>query len=239
MSQQHIIRSDIKYPLLVSFLGLFLIILLTFFPPEVVGNVLWRKPFVGSIFSIICFLGVFAIFLPNKCLVTLSIGKKNNKSSDSVRSALHGKSNRLQGHHPTCGNYETHIFRIKDSTFCAACAGLLLGAIIALAGSVAYFFDGFTVTDNSLLVWMGVVGVSFGFFQYKFRSLIRLLSNTIFVLGALLVLIGIDALLRSLVLDLFVISLIVFWLYSRISLSQWDHEIICSICNIENCKVSK
>ena len=239
MLQQHSIRFDIKYQFFVSFLGLFLIVLLTLFPPVVIGNVTWRKPVVGSIFSIICVLGVFAIFLPNKCLVIRSIVKKNNNVLDSAKFTLHSESKTLQGHHPICGNYEAHIFRIKDSIFCAACAGLLFGAFLALVGAAAYFFDGLMVSDHSLLVWLGVVGVIFGFFQFKFRSFIRLLSNTIFVLGALLVLIGIDALLLSLVLDLFVISVIVFWLYSRISFSQWDHQIICSGCDFENCQIRK
>ncbi len=238
MSQQHNVRSDIKYQLLVSFLGLFLVVLLTVFPPSVVGDGPWRKPVVGSIFSIICILGVSAVFLPNKCLGILSIGKKNNLVSDSAKPALHGKSNILQGHHATCGNYEAHIFRIKGKTVCAACAGLLLGGLLTLAGATAYFFGDWSVADySSLLVWLGVVGVSFGLFQFKFRSLVRLLMNTIFVLGVLMVLIGVDELLRSLVFDLFVVSLVFFWLYTRISLSQWDHEMICSGCNVENCEV--
>jgi hypothetical protein len=237
LSQQQT-KLSIKYQLLVSFTGLLLILLLTAFPPSTTGDVSWRKPVVGSIFSIICVLGVSAVFLPNNCLGILSIGKKDGTvASDSTRPALHGKSNALQGHHPTCGSYGAHVFRIKGRTVCAACAGLLLGGLLALAGAVVYFFGGWSIADDSLMVLLGVVGVGFGLFQFKFRSLVRLLMNTVFVLGVLLIVVGIDGLVHSLVFDLFVVSLVFFWLYTRISLSQWDHEVICSSCDVENCEV--
>jgi hypothetical protein len=235
---RHSIKTDIKYPLIISFLGLFLVVLLTAFPPTVTSDFSWRKPVIGSVFSVICILGVCAVFLPNKCLGILRAVKKNNVASNSVKPALHGNSNTLQGHHPTCGKYDAHITKINGKTVCAACTGLLLGAILALIGAWVYFFGGWSVTeDSSLLVLLGVVGICFGLFQFKFRSLFRLAMNTVFVLGALLILIGVDALIGSLVFDLFVVSLVFFWLYTRVSLSQWDHELICSGCDAKNCGV--
>ena len=237
MSRKHLIRTDTQYPLLMSFLGLFLVVLLAAFPPTINVDIPWRKTFVGSIFTIICALGVSAVFLPDKCLRSLSIGKKGRTdASDSAKPVLHGKSITRQGHHPTCGNYEAHVFHVKDKTVCAACNGLLLGGILALVGTVVYFFGGLRVAEHSfLIVLLGVMGVGFGLFQFKWRSLVRLAMNIIFVLGALLVLIGVNDLVGSLVFDLFIVSLICFWLYTRILLSQWDHEVICSGCEIENC----
>jgi len=239
MSQQRYIRSDIKYQLLVSFLGLLLIAALTVFPPIVAEDLSWRKPVIGSIFSSICVLGILAVFSPNKCLGILDIGKKNRTvDSDSSKLVSHGTSNALQGHHPTCGKYDAHIFRIKGKIFCAACAGLLLGGLLALVGAAVYFFGDWRVAEHSsFMVLLGIVGVSFGLFQFKFKSLIRLSVNTVFVLGTLLILIGIDGLVHSLFFDLFVVSLIVFWLFTRISLSQWDHERICFDCEIEDCRI--
>ena len=239
MFQRHYIRSDIKYQLLVSFLGLLLLVALTAFPPTVTGNFYWRKPVIGSIFSSICVLGILAVFSPNQCLRILDIGKKNRTvGSDSSKLVSHGTSNALQGHHPTCGKYDAHIFRIKGKIFCAACAGLLLGGLLALAGASVYFFGDWRVAEHSsLMVLLGIVGVSLGLFQFKFRSLVRLFVNTVFVVGALFILIGIDELLHSLFFDLFVVSLIVFWLFTRITLSHWDHERICSDCEIEGCRI--
>lgn len=239
MSQQHNIRSDIKYQLLVSFLGLLLLVVLTAFPPTAIGNVPWRKPVIGSIFSILCVLGILAVFSPNQCLRIFNIGKKKKTvGSNSTNFFSHGMSNVLQGHHPTCGKFTAHIFRIKSKTFCAACVGLLLGGLLALAGAVVYFFGDWRAAEHgSLMVLLGIVGVSFGLFQFKFKNLIRLSVNTIFILGTLLILIGIDELVQSLIFDLFVVSLIIFWLFTRISLSQWDHERICSDCEIEGCRI--
>jgi len=239
MSQQRHIRSDIKYQLLVSFLGLLLVVALTAFPPTVAEDPSWRKPVIGSIFSSICVLGILAVFSPKRCLRILDIGKKSRTvGSDSSKLVSHGTSYALQGHHPTCGKYDAHIFRIKDKILCAACAGLLLGGLLALAVASVYFFAGWRVAEySSLMVLLGIVGVSFGLFQFKFRSLARLSVNTIFVLGTLLILIGIDELVHSLFFDLFVVSLIAFWLFTRISLSRWDHERICSDCEIEGCGI--
>jgi hypothetical protein len=238
MSKQRHIKSNIKYRLLVSFLGLFYIAMLTSFPPATTGSIFWRKPLIGLIFSSICVLGILAVFTPNKCLRILDIGKKNTTlGSDSAKVAPNGTSYALQGHHPTCGNFSAHIFRIKGKTFCAACVGLLFGGLSALASAAVYFFGDWQVAEHSsLIVLLGIVGVSVGLFQIKFKNIIRLFVNTIFVLGNLSILIGIDELIHSLFMDLFVVSLIIFWLFTRISLSQWDHERICSDCEIENCK---
>jgi hypothetical protein len=239
MFQQHYVRSDIKYQLLVSFLGLFLLAVLTAFPSTVTGDLSWRKTVIGSIFSSICVLGILAVFSPNKCLRIFNIGKKKKTvGSDSAKLVSHGTSNVLQGHHPTCGKFTAHIFRIKGKIFCAACVGLLLGGLLALAGAFIYFFGDWRVAEHSsLMVLLGIVGVSLGLFQFKFKNLIRLSVNTIFVLGTLSILIGIDELVHSLIFDLFVVSLIIFWLFTRILLSQWDHERICSDCEIENCRI--
>jgi len=239
MPQQLHSRSDIKYQLVVSFLGLLLVAALAASPPAVTGNHSWRKPVIGSIFSSICVLGVLAVFSPSRCGKIVNIVKKNRTGgSDSAQLASHGTSNALRGHHPTCGNYAAHILQIKGKTFCAACAGLLLGGLLGLAGASVYFFAGWRVAgQSSLMVLLGAVAVSFGLFQFKFRGVVRLSVNTVFVSGSLLVLVGVDGLTHSYFFDLFVLCLIVFWLFTRISLSHWDHKRICSGCDVENCEV--
>jgi len=237
MLRQHTIGTYLKYQLLLSFLGLFLVISLTFFPPIITGDATWRKPVIGSIFNIFCILGILAVFSPKKC-GKIRYNKMEKGIPDSTKIEVQDDSPVLHGHHPTCGKFSAHIFRRKDRTFCAACIGLLLGGLLALAGSVVYFYCDWPFIEHSeILVLVGSLWVSLGFFQFKFRSLIRLSSNALFVFGALLILIGIDTSIHNLSIDLLVMSLIVFWLLNRISLSQWDHEIICSSCETENCRV--
>lgn len=186
---------------------------------------------IGSIFVVLCILGVLAVFLPKNCRQILKVEK------DVVVSDV-SKSPRtvLQGHHPTCGKFSAHVFHIKEKTFCAACVGLLFGGVLALAVSVIYFFCGWCIGNSLLLVLLGSLGVFLGFFQFKFKNVIRLFVNSGFVLGALFILVGVDRAVQSLVVDLFVVTLIIFWLFTRIFLSQWDHEFICSFCADECCK---
>ncbi|MCW4014925.1 MAG: hypothetical protein NWF06_00995 [Candidatus Bathyarchaeota archaeon] len=235
MVQQHTIRWDIKYKILVSITGLLVIVALTVFPPTVTGDFSWRKTVIGLVFSIFCSSGVLAVFSPSNCGKIIE-GKKQSVISDS--SSAPKEAVVLLGHHPTCGKFFAHTFQIGNKTFCAACIGLLLGGLLALVGTVGYFFCNWNITGHSVtIVLLGVFGIVFGLFQFKFNKVFRLFANTVFVLGALLILIGIDELIHSLFFDLFVVSVIAFWLFTRISLSQVDHELICSGCEAANCSV--
>ena len=237
MLLKHIWRSDIAYLTFIALFGLFLIVLLTFFPPSTTENIPWRKILIGSIFSTICFFGCLVVFSPKLCTKSFNI-KKKNKRSKLDQLFFHSKSSFMQGHHSSCGKFTAHTFQIQGRIFCAACVGLLIGGLLALVGSFLYFFFSWDFTENSfVLVLMSIFGVGFGFLQLKFRSLIRLSLNIVFVLGTFFILVGIDKIVHSLLIDLFVVSLILFWLYARISLSHWDHENICSNCNDVNCKL--
>ena len=229
---------DITYLIILSFLGLSLTGILTVYSPIVHENLLWRKPLIGSIFGLICILGILAVFNPTQCSRVFDLGRKEKSSHPYLSEfASHGASSTLQGHHPDCGNFTAHVFRIGGKTFCAACSGLLLGGFLALAGTLLYFFGNWHVEQSSsLMVWVGVLGVGLGLFQFKFRSFVRLFLNIFFVLGTFLILIGIDKLVQSVAVDLFLVALTVFWFFTRILLSQWDHERICDTCKVANCE---
>ena len=234
---QNLSRSfHITYLVLVSFLGMFLVGMLTVYPPNVHKSFLWRKPLIGSIFGLICIFGILAVFSPTRCSRIFDFGKKPSRPFLG-KFASHGTFSTLQGHHPDCGNFDAHVFQIGGKTFCAACTGLLLGGLSAFVGTFLYFFSNWRVEPNSfLMVWVGVLGVGFGLFQFKFRSFVRLLLNVFFVLGAFLVLVGVDEVVHSVAVDLFLVALILFWLFTRILLSQWDHERICYACKVATCE---
>jgi hypothetical protein len=212
----------------VSIFGLFTVLVIGINPPMIYGSFLWRKPLIGSIFSLICTLGIFAALFPKQCSQTFHFRKENM----NLTYRIHDTS-----HHPDCGKFSAHVIHIGSYTLCAACTGLLLGAITALAGTGFYFFDGWHIEEVSFpAVLIGTVGIVLGFLQLKFRGLIRLILNMFFVLGAFLILIGIDELTESLFVDFFLVALIVFWILTRIQLSQWDHWRICSKCKSQ-CEV--
>ncbi|MCW4034012.1 MAG: hypothetical protein NWF03_01465 [Candidatus Bathyarchaeota archaeon] len=230
-------RTEIKYQLTVSLAGLALVVALTFFPPTSANPVAWRKPVVGAVFCSFCALGVVAVFSPTQCGKIVRItNKKSPTNMDDPNS--HDTNPTLKGHHPDCGKYNAHVLRLNNKTVCSACLGLLVGGVLALVVSVVYFFVEIQLTKNSSsLVFAGVLATTLGLFQYKFGSVARFLANIIFVLGAVSVLVGIDSLIGSLIFDLVVICLIVFWLFTRISLSGYDHEVICGGCDTPNCRL--
>jgi hypothetical protein len=79
-------------------------------------------------------------------------------------------------------------------------------------------------------VLAGQVGALFGLVQFGFSGYARLSANVFFVFAACLTLMGIDHLVESIFLDIYVIALAVFWLWTRIMISEWDHGRICIGC---------
>jgi len=215
--------SFLIFAISVSIFGLFTVLIIGINPPMIYGSFFWRKPLIGSIFSLICVLGIFAALFPKQCSQTFHF-RKENMNLTSHR--IHATS-----HHPDCGKFSAHVIHVGSHTLCAACTGLLLGAIIALVGTAFYFFNGWNIEEISFTaVLIGTVDIVLGFLQLKFRGFIRLILNMFFVLGAFLILVGIDELTESLFVDFFLAALIVFWILTRIQLSQWDHWRICSSC---------
>ena len=207
----------------ISLCGLFLVLILAFNAPAIHEGFSWRKTLVGSVFSLICILGIFASLFPGQCSETLhlreeGVGFTSHRTHDS-------------SHHPDCREFSAHVVQIRSHRLCAACTGLLIGALIALVGTAFYFFMGGHIDEVGLwTVWTGAAGLILGFSQLRFRNLVRLLMNVFFVLGAFLLLVGTDYIVESLFADLFLTALIVLWISTRIQLSQWDHRRICSNC---------
>jgi hypothetical protein len=215
----------------VSIFGLFIVLFWAFNPPFVYEDFLWRKPLVGSVFSLICFLGILAALFPKQC----SKSSHFQEDSETVDSGLINASS----HHPDCQEFSAHVIRLGGRKSCAACVGLLVGAIIALIGTALYFFIGLRIENWELqAILIGTIATFLGFLQLRFRGFARSTLNTAFVVGAFLVLIGTDSMAENLFVDLFLMALIVFWILTRIQLSQWDHQRICrgckSPCGIRN-----
>jgi len=207
----------------ISLSGLFLVLILASNAPTIQKGIPWRKPLVGLVFSIICMFGILAALSPRQCSRSLHFRRENLNSTDHQ---IH-----LSSHHPDCEEFSAHVIHISGHDLCAACTGLLFGAVIALIGSSFYFFGGWHIKEAGLgAVLAGVVGVVLGFFQLRFRGFVRLVCNMFFVLGAFLILVGMDELIESLFVDCFLLALTVFWILTRIQLSQWDHWRICSSC---------
>jgi len=221
--------------------------IITLSPPKIKEEFQWRKPLVGSTLVLIYILGMTAVFFPKSCSKIFHGNEKGIGSNSNVlfhRKEYFQKSCRIftitltHGHHPICQGFLHHEFQIDKKTFCTACMGLFSGAIVSIFGVVAYFFLEYPIAKYAgFFVTFGVAGVVLGLLQYIFldfrRKPIRFFLNAFFIFGMFLILVGIDNDVQSLVLDFFLISLFVFWLFTRILLSKWQHTKICSACDLD------
>jgi len=219
----------VPFSIVVSAFGFFTILFLALHGASSTETVTWRKPVIGSIFALICFFGIIGSLSPRKCSETFGHQRRMDTAASSPQTPNLTVS--TKGHHYDCGRFSDHTIRVKGHVLCAACTGLLLGGIGALSGAILYFFAGWEPPQiGSLAVIIGVAAMVFGFLQLRLGGFARLILNTLFVLGAFLILAGLDRLTRSLYVDLFSIVQVVFWLFTRILLSQWDHWRICRTC---------
>ena len=222
--------------LAISFLGLIVIAVLANSPTAIQGDVSWRKTFVGTVFSIVCILGILAGIFPSKCSKMFHFKKPQQTTPSPIsKEKLPKEKLTLRGHHPDCGHFAAHVVRVEEKLLCAGCVGLILGAILSLFGVGLVFFANLpALEDYTFILWAGFAGVSCGLLQYHLfnwgRSSVHLAVNAFFVFGVFLLLVGVDGVAKNIIADFYLISLSVFWIYTRILLSQMDHHRICTTC---------
>jgi hypothetical protein len=226
--------GDYSFPFFdigISMFGLLFTLLLVVSPPIIHQSLSWRKPLIGSVFILICTLGILATLLPKRCSQAFHFQRGT--------SSLALSRIRIASHHPDCGKFSAHVLRIDGHTFCAACTGLLSGGIISILGALVYFLVGWPfVLAPFAVALIGITAVFLGFFQLKFRGILRSVLNAFFVFGALLILVGVDELSGGLFVDFLLESFIAFWIFTRIQLSQWDHQRICKNCEF-HCNIGE
>ncbi|MCK4952422.1 hypothetical protein KAS14_01355 [Candidatus Bathyarchaeota archaeon] len=224
-----------------SLVSLGLLALLTFKTPVEVLNFPFQKQLTGSLFMTICIIGILAGLAPSKCsqIIHLSRNEYSYKTEQTNSSTT---TFNFEGHHPTCGKFSAHILKVGNKTYCAGCYGLVTGAIFSLIGSFTYFFVGYNVGELKILIfWLGFVGVTSSLFQYYIfamkRGSIHFSVNVIFVIGAFLLLFGVNEINNNFILNLYLLILIVYWITTRIQLSRSAHKEICTNCDLF-CEVS-
>ena len=185
----------------------------------------------GTLYAAICLLGATAIFYPKSCenrLMLQNSSQYENKSNGLLQQAkIH-----FVGHHPDCPFFSGNRIGIRKLTFCAACTGLLIGALAAIAGTIFYFFMGallFPVNIN--LCFVSYFAMLIGLFQFKLMGFVKLTANALFVFSSFILLMAADLLGSSLLINFYVLGLIVFVLYTRILISDWNNKRICAKCS--------
>jgi len=227
----------------VSFSTLCLIAVTAFLSPRVSDGFAWRRQLTGLIFSVLCILGVIAVFFPQHCTRFPHKERLMSKRSESSllgeqdlqKSSWIGGITVTHGHHPLCGPYRQHEFVFGKKTLCSACMGLFCGALISLAGAWHVFFQQLPYDlPYGIVFTLGVVLIVFGLAPYVVANPLgpvrRFSFNALMIVGMLLTLVGIDGRAQSVALNAFLIGFFVFVLFTRISLSQYKHEQICATC---------
>lgn len=219
----------LKFVSVVSIFGLIIVFAFLYQPLKDQLYPAFSKLLIGSLYATICLLGILAIFYPKNCENSLMF--KRTPQSANISGTV-----RIKGHHPDCQYFSKHWIEIRKRTLCAACIGLLIGAIASLAGIIIYFFVGFVPFFADLRVLLvGYAGMLLGLFQFRLGGYVKLTANALFVFSTIITLIAADTLGASLLVDSYVIGLFIFLLLTRILISEWNNKRICTKC--ETCRL--
>ena len=197
-----------------------LVMLVTFFS-QITDKVPFQNVYTGSIYAVICVAGIVLGLHPPR------FAKRGSITREEVVATGY------KGHHPTCGRFTSHVIRFQNRTLCAGCSGLVVGAVLSLAGSLYFFFD-LQLGEASIIIYIvGMVFIAMGIFQYSLLKTsygaVHFFTNVLFVVGTMFLLIGFNEINGS-VLVFYLFAIMIFWIIARIVHSQVEHDRICLQC---------
>jgi len=188
-------------------------------------------------------LGIIAGISPEKCTIALKVKRRQKDQYKNKTEKIHGIKGIInEAHHPRCHRFSWHVLRVGGKKMCAGCTGLIAGATIAVIGSFLYSLmtEPLGVIKN-ILFWSGFLGVFLGLLQYNLsvkNSLTHFLLNISFVLGAFTLFMGINELSPNFSLVSYYLVVIVYWIWTRIILSENEHKRICTTCPKNKCETT-
>lgn len=222
---------------LISFLSLAVLATLAITSPhESIGV---QKELISAAFSAICILGIVAGISPSRCNRLVGHFPTKETASNDQRAHPEKPDHSFRGHHPDCGNFSSHIIQIGGRTYCAGCTGLVIGATIALIGTVIYaFLQSLSVQSVTVAFWSGLAGVTLGLLQYNLftkRASIHFILNVVFVVGAFFLLVGVTEMNGSLSVSAYFLLVVLFLINVRSTLSRLEHRKKCITCDVDYC----
>ena len=153
---------------------------------------------------------------------------------------VENNSSDYKGHHPNCVKYDAHRIKFGENYLCAGCTGLTIGGILAILGSIVYFYSGVVFIYAEISFNLGLVLVILGLIQHKIdfdNPILHVMLNIGFVIGSFLLLASLDYLFTNNLYGLYLLGMIIFWINTRIKLSQYDHYLTCKSCD-DSCNLS-
>jgi hypothetical protein len=191
--------------------------------PSTRGNI-----YVWPIFVALLLLGAAATFFPRRCSRSIV----NTEDLDPSRYTSISGVRLIHGHHKLCDRFAGHELTVAGKSICAGCLGLFIGATSSLLLSAVYLM--FNPTIPLEVGMLGLAFVTLGLLYIpvlkKLPMGLRTAVNAVFVVGfalTLMVVVGVG----NVEMALITIGFFVFWMYTRIQLSQWSHNVICDGCN--------
>ena len=228
-------KNNVFSYLILSFAAACLLLILVFFSPSNNSSInTFDKALFGGLFSIICIFGISLAFYPGWYKKTLKRGKYSKDKQQTQ------KIKRMRvGHHPDCEQFQKHIIKTKNKSYCAGCLGLAIGLIISILFMIIYvIFSNFSF-NYLFFVFIGLIIVFLVYFEIFFpikNAIIHMISNAIFVLGFFLITIGILEITGSIVYSFITILFLFLFLDTRVQISSYRHNLICDNCK-EKCKI--
>ena len=230
-------KNHILYYIILSALSAFLILVITFFSSSNVNTIeIHDKLLVGAVFITSCIFGITLVKYPGWLR-----RKTGHRYHDSVKKQTQKITVKYKGHHPDCGRFCSHTVITKNKTYCAGCLGLAIGSTISIILVIIYI--SITLRQNLnlfyFLMFLGFIIIVFTYVEIMLPiryAIIHVASNIFFVIGFLLITIGIIETTGNKIYGMISILLSFLWLDSRIQLSNWQHTKICQSCN-KNCKI--
>jgi len=230
-------NKNIFYYIILSIAAAVLLLILIFLNPLNTTTIeIYDKLFVGGVFIISCIFGISLALYPRwfRRLTKHTTPRSNSKKSKKI-------TRKYKGHHPDCGNFQSHTIGIKNKTLCAGCLGLSIGAIISIILAIIYIV---TIGNESIsgfyyVVFIGLIAIGLTYAEIMLplrHAIVHAISNIFLVLSLFLITIGIFEITGNKIYGTISIIISFLWLDTRIQLSNWKHTRICEHCN-ETCKM--
>jgi hypothetical protein len=212
-----------------------LVVFVSMTPASTYIMTLLEKMVVAGVFIVTCAFGISFSLRPN--WVRKFISKKDNTVKNHTNEVVRS----FRGHHPDCETFEKHRMIYQNKTWCAGCLGLLIGCVLSVILMILYVVVPFQQppTLSRLLLFLGLLVIALMYLEIirgRQHSIIHVLSNGMLILSFFFITISIVELSGKVVYGFFTILLCILWLDTRIQLSRWHHQRLCSSCP-KPCKI--
>ncbi len=230
-------NKNIFYYIILSIAAAVLLLILIFLSPLNTTTIgIHDKLFVGGVFISSCIFGISLALYPRWFR---RLTKHATPRQDGEKYKINTR--KYKGHHPDCGNFQSHTIETKNKTLCAGCLGLSIGSIISIVLTIIYMviIREKTATGFCYVVFLGLIIIGFAYVEIMLpirHAVVHVISNIFLVLSFFLVTISIFEITGNKIYGMLGVIISFLFLDTRIQLSNWQHARICESCS-ETCKV--